>query len=278
MAQLDFKVDEKRCTRCGACVRDCVVHIIKQEDGSIPTVPPELEADCLECQHCLAVCPTAAISVFGIDPDSSLELKAGELPSAGQFERLIRGRRSVRQYRNENVSPELLKELLAAVANSPTGCNSRSLVFTVIDDKATMTLFLERIIEGIESAQKAGRIPEKLAFMSAAVNEYRQNRTDLIFRGAPHALIVSASPDVPCPVEDVMIALTYFELLAQCAGLGTLWCGYLKFALDTLPELKDMIGLSQGRSFYPVLFGHPAVKYARTIQRDNAASIQHVKF
>ena len=45
----------------------------------------------------------------------------------------------------------------------------------------------------------------------------------MIFRGAPHLLVVSASPESVCPAEDVNLALAYFELMAQSAGLGTVW-------------------------------------------------------
>jgi ferredoxin len=277
MTQLNFTVDQERCTGCGTCVGECVSHIIKKEGKSLPHIAPEQEADCLECQHCLAVCPTGAISIFGLNPEDSLELKADKLPSFEQEVRLIRGRRSVRQYRTGNVNPVLIRQILTAVANSPTGCNNRSLIFTVIDDEMVMKRFLEKIVDKIEAAQHEGRIPEPLAFLAEAADKYRQNHTDDIFRGAPHALIVSTRSDAPCPTEDVAIALTYFELLAQSAGLGTVWCGYLKFTLDAIPELKEVIGLPQDHVFYPIVFGYPAVRYARTIQRDNAATIRQVK-
>ncbi|MGQ9812544.1 MAG: hypothetical protein ACUVQ2_03945 [Dissulfurimicrobium sp.] len=33
----------------------------------------------MQCQHCLAICPTAAISILGEDPDMSTPLK-GNMP------------------------------------------------------------------------------------------------------------------------------------------------------------------------------------------------------
>ena len=93
------------------------------------------------------------------------------------------------------------------------------------------------------------------------------------FAGA-HLLIVSASPQSPCATEDVPIALSYFELLAQCAELGTLWCGLLKLAFLAVPELKTLVDLPPDHHFYAMLFGHPAIHYARTVQRDNVATIK----
>ena len=104
----------------------------------------------------------------------------------------------------------------------------------------------------------------------------RRHGADILFRGAPHILVVSAPPDAPCASEDVTLALAYFDLLAQSAGLGTVWCGMLKMVLKTLPDLKALIGVPPGHAHYGMLFGIPAVHYARTVQRDDAAVVKRV--
>ena len=70
------------------------------------------------------------------------------------------------------------------------------------------------------------------------------------------------------------LALAYFELLAQSAGLGTVWLGLLKRALEILPELKALLGLPGDHVYYAMLFGHPAVRYARTVQRRGTARLR----
>ena len=97
---------------------------------------------------------------------------------------------------------------------------------------------------------------------------------DEIFRGAPHLLVVSAGEKATCAKEDVDLSLAYFELLAQCSGLGTVWCGMLKLVLDAAPELRSCLDLGPETPFYGMLFGYPAVRYARTVQRDDAASVR----
>ena len=67
-----------------------------------------------------------------------------------------------------------------------------------------------------------------------------------------------------------------FELLAQSAGLDTVWCGLLKLALESVPELKPLFDLPLDHHYYAMLFGHPAVRFARTVQRDDAAAIKRV--
>ena len=276
VAMLNFIVNDKRCIRCGQCAADCPVNIIEQKAKTLPRIRPENEATCIQCQHCLAVCPTAAISILGHDPDLSLPLAVESFSKLEEMLRLVRGRRSVRQYRDENVDPALHRDLLTALANAPTGVNRRELTFNVIDDKAVMQRFREKTLTELQMANEAGRIPQRLAYLTNAVAAWQEQHRDVLFRTAPHALIVSAPPDAPCPQEDVALSLAYFDLLAQSAGLGTVWWGLLKSVLLMLPELKSFLGLPADHHYYGMLFGLPAVHYARTVQRNNAAQIRSV--
>lgn len=273
---LNFKVNAKRCTRCGLCAAECPSAIIKLVDGRPPAIPPDEEKNCLECQHCLAVCPVAAISIFGRDPADSLPLTAASFPAPRQMELLVRGRRSIRSYQDRNVAPALIRRLLRALANCPTGCNRRGLTFTVIDDRAVMRQFRKRVMAAIAAAAKSRRRPPPLADLEEALAEFKAGKPDFIFRGAPHALIVSAPADAPCPAQDVALALAYFELLAQCAGLGTVWWGLLQMTLEALPKLKPLLGLPAKQVYYAMLFGMPAVRFRRTVQRDAAARVKRV--
>jgi nitroreductase/NAD-dependent dihydropyrimidine dehydrogenase PreA subunit len=259
------------------CVRDCPVRIIEFCGNGEPGVSAEKEGSCIECQHCLAVCPTGAISVFGLDPEQSLPLSPESFPKFEQMDRLLRGRRSVRQYLDKNVERGLIDRMLSAVANCPTGCNSRQLTFTVVDDKDVMGQVREKVMRRLIKAVENGKIPQEDTFFRGAIAAYAGNGVDVIFRGAPHAMIVSASPEALCAAEDVSLAVAYFELLAASAGLGTVWCGFLKIAFEKVPELKSLVGLPEGHAYYAILFGYPNVHYARTVQRDQAARVVKVQ-
>ena len=182
---LQFKVDAKLCTRCDQCVRDCIAGIIRRKGDAIPSIAADQEDECLQCQHCLAICPPGAISILGRDPRKSLAVLPGNRAQLKMMTRRVRGRRSFRHYRDENANPALIRDLLATLANVPTGVNRRELTFTVIDDKAVMQRFRERI-------------------------------------------------------------------------------------------LKALIGLPAGHAYYAMLFGLPRMKFARTVQRDDAAKIRRV--
>ncbi|HSV72307.1 MAG TPA: nitroreductase family protein [Chthonomonadales bacterium] len=269
-------VDDPKCTRCDECVLDCPVRIIERAGEGVPFIRPENEADCMHCQHCLAICPTGALSIAGRRPEDSLPLEDGALPTLDQAIRWVRGRRSVRRYERANVDRALLDRMLAALANAPTGVNARALTFRVIDDVQTMDRVRNTVLGEIEAADEAGRLPEQGAYLRRIAMLYATERRDILFRTAPHALIVSAPPDAPCPREDVALALAYFELMAQSAGLGTVWWGLLSLALEALPHLKPMLGLPPEHLYYGMLFGPPAVRYHRTVQRDDGARIERI--
>ncbi len=272
---MDFKVSEK-CNKCGLCVDDCPSMIIEMLDGGLPSIRADKEKLCVQCQHCLAVCPTGAVSIFGRKPEDSITLKPGMFPDVESMSTFIRGRRSIRRYKDENVDRVLLKQILAAVSNAPSGVNARQLTFNVIDDKDVMKAIRDKVHAALDKAGADGKIPESALYLKNAVPMFRDSGRDLLFRGAPHALIVTTPFKKPCPAEDVIISLSYFELLAQSASLGTVWWGMLKMLLETLPELKPLFGVKPGQAYYAMLFGNPSVRHARTVQRDEAAQVRRV--
>jgi len=269
-------VDKERCNRCGDCVSDCPSRIIALGDDGPPFIPAEKEQYCIRCQHCLAICPEGAVSIHGHRPEDSRPLLAEALPSLDQVDLLVRGRRSVRQYRHENVEPALVERLLDALACAPTGVNARELTFTVIRDRAILDVLRRRVIASLADAIKAERLSERNASFASAVIRADSEGRDIVFRGAPHLLVVSAPASTPCPQQDVPLTLATFDLLAQSAGLGTVWCGYLRRIFDAIPELKGLIDLPHEHVYYAMLFGYPAIRYARTVERKGSAIIHRV--
>ena len=159
----------------------------------------------------------------------------------------------------------------------PSGVNRMALTFSVIDDREAMRRFRAKAYDLLAEAIASGQVPGHHAgFLQEVASAWREKAEDTIFRGAPHLLAVSAGPDSVCPQEDVTLALAYFELMAQCAGLGTVWCGLAKWAMEAVPELKEAAGIPPDSSYYVMLFGVPAMYYARTVQRDGADRIRRI--
>lgn len=269
---LDFTVDETLCTSCGLCAKDCPIGLIQPDP--IRVEQPE---NCLRCQHCMAICPTGALSIEGRKPEGSLPLAKDGFPALEPMIRLVRGRRSIRQYLEKDVDPSVLQQLLEAAAHAPTAVNGQELTFTIVDRRSVMSRIREQVLSRLAECQEEGCIPAHMWFLSSAPTAFFNQGTDLIFRGAPHLLLASAPVSAPAGATDIAIALATFELLATSAGLGTVWCGMLKMTLELAPELKPLLDLpTEGVHYYPLLFGYPAVQYARTVQRDRAATIKRL--
>lgn len=266
---LQFVIDEERCIQCGACADDCPYHIIHLDAG-FPALKANRVHHCIRCQHCLAVCPTGALSIFGRSPDDSLALPQ-HLPSAAQMEALIRGRRSIRHFRSEPVATELIDRLLAAMANSPSGKNDRPWLFTVVESPEAMAELRRAAMEGLVRVVTEKRLSREHAYYRHVVKAWNQGR-DIIFRNAPHLLLVSVPNTITTPDADTLIAMSYFELLAATMGVGTLWNAMIRqvFALID-DDLYRRLGIPDDHvKGYVLLFGYPAVRYFRTVQRDQA--------
>lgn len=270
---LQFSVDSSLCTRCGLCAQDCVSQIVEQEGSAVPSIAAEKEALCLKCQHCLAVCPTGAISIFGKLPADSQPLFDGSFPSYEQMAHFLRGRRSIRHYQNRNVDPALIQSILTTLAHVQTGVNACELTFNVIDDIQVMKQFEKKTIAAIRESAIPGEIPERYTY---ALDLPDDAIAQMLFRSAPHALIVSAPTTAPCPNEDVALAIANFELLAQSAGLGSVWWGLLRLFSTIVPKVRQLLGLPDDHVFAAALFGYPDIRFARTVQKDDAAIVRRI--
>ena len=270
---LHFKIDEDRCIKCGKCVAECPPHCIVMEQDGFPHIPEE--EMCMACQHCLAICPTAALSILDVNPDNSLELKYS-LPTVHSMETLIKGRRSIRHYKKQNLDRQTMHKLLNVSWHAPTASNSQSVLLT-----ATMNMDVTEALRKEIFAQLAtmveGRNPEEdiliYQYARKAHELYSEHGIDIVLGGgAPHIVIASALKVSPAPIEDCVIALTTFDLLAQSMGVGTVWCGVLNWCLkDFFPELATRLGVPGDHQIgYCMSFGKPAVQFSRTVQREPA--------
>ncbi len=275
MTDINFKVDKNKCIHCGLCINDCIAKVFEFDEDKTPkAVNPQR---CIGCGHCLSVCPAGAVSVFGKNPDDSQKVLA---QNPDMILNLIQSRRSIRNYKNENVDPEKLQKLKDMLKWVPTGCNYHKLHFSFIDDVPVMNEFRTHVNSKLLNALTKKPVEAVTEKFSAYTNALKRGE-DVIFRGAPHMLVVSNPVKAPCAKEDTIIALSYFELYAQSLGIGTCWCGFGQMCLMLFPELSGYLGIPDGyQSGYVMLFGTPAIKYPRTTQPQEAdiISVQRKDF
>ena len=268
-----FAVDAGKCVKCGRCVKECAFKALAVRDDSLPAMAhPER---CMRCQHCFAVCPAGAIAFDGISPDAAVAAKGADLPCAEQVENWMKLRRSVRAFADEDVDAAVLENVLRLLANSPTGCNARSLTFTCYPARKAMDGFRASFLKAIEEHRDGTKLLPR--WLAVPAIRLREGKEDMFFRGASGILIVSSdetAPGVTTPVEDVAIACSNFELLANANGISTCWCGFLKIVQSVVPELLEKAaGIRRTAPFYAMLFGKGAVSYSRGVERGGYAKI-----
>ena len=265
---LDFIIDVETCIGCGQCASDCPAMIISMETG-IPVITLDVEQFCIGCMHCVAICSEGSVSISGYSAQQGTQLLRENLPKPEQMEMLIKSRRSVRNYQDKNVDATLVAKLLEVAGHAPSGHNDRELLYTVVDDKGVIFDLREEAIGELEKLVEEKKLPEGMEMFADIVGAWKTTGTDILFRGAPHLLVVSALKESASPLQDCIIALTTFELYAQSHGVGTIWNGLATLTISELvPSLKKRLGIPEDHQIgYVMGFGYPAIKYERTIER-----------
>ncbi len=277
---MEFSVNEK-CIHCGKCVKDCLSKALKFDENKIPVLD---ESKCKKCQHCMAVCPVGALSIMGKNPEDS-DLP-NNLPDDEQVLNLIKNRRSDRHYKRENLDKETIEKLKNMLNWVPTGVNDHRLHFSFIDDVEVMDEFRDyangKLLRILSCCDKRNIILNGITspvinFATKKFERYKDaflKGEDIIFRGAPHMVVVSTPADAPCAAIDPVIALSYFELYAQSMGIGTCWCGLAYAVLRIFPELCDHLEIPENYKVgYAMLFGPKDVNYPRATQPENCQMV-----
>ena len=275
-----FLVDTSKCVRCGRCVNTCSGMVIEcGRDGF-----PQMKAferfgwrGCWRCQHCLAVCPEGAISIFGRRPEDSLPPPPEEM---GEYmERLVTNRRSCRRFLDKNVDPKTVTSILLAMAAVPTGGNSQGVEYTVIDDKSRVKEIRNVAYAKMDADAKKHIYTHSFSdFYYGKMKESEQTvrKGDLLFCGAPHLFLAHArcvgkwGEDAKA---DCILATAYFELLCNAHGLGTTIMSYSAEVLNELaPEARAMLNIPKDHYTGLIVgFGYPEIEYARGVQKDRTS-------
>ena len=203
-------------------------------------------------------------------------------PEMGDYMvRLVVNRRTCRRYLDQNVDPEIISKILNAMSAAPTGGNSNSVEYTVIDDKDRVHEIWTLAYSKMDS--DASRHIYTHSFSDFYYGKMKESektvrKGDLLFCGAPH-LFIAHERCVGKWAEDskvnCVIAAAYFELLCNAYGLGTAILSYPAEVLNELaPKARELLNIP--RDHYTGLivgFGYPEIEYARGVQKDRGRKI-----
>lgn len=259
-----FTVDKFKCVRCGACIAVCPIKILKMgELDRRPVMVNRGDKICIKCGHCITVCPHRAISISHMRAESHQPLRHDWRISPEKMEHFLKGRRSIRNYKNEAVDREKLKKLIDIARYAPSGINRQPVRWEIIYYKERVKRLAETVIKWMRAQIEIDSPLAKSIRMKRIVAAW-ENHNDWICRGAPHIIITYAPKNDISAAQDCTIALTYFELAAASTHLGTCWAGYAAMAINMSPEVRRFVYLSSRmHCFGAMLVGYPRFNYHR---------------
>jgi len=247
-------IDRSRCRKDGICIAECPFNLIvaNPEDG-FPEMRPAGSRLCILCGHCLAVCPGEAISFSGKGLESCQPLGFGSLPSLKKTGELLKSRRSIRNYLEDQVPRDVLLHILDICRWAPSAKNRQPVYWLVVENPAEVRRLAGLAVDWLRTT---GNYPGMVA-------AWDQGR-DMVLRGAPHLVIAHSAANGLKPEVDCTIAMTFFDLAAASAGLGTCWAGIFMGAAQAHAPLREALALPDGHTLYGALMlGYPKFQYLR---------------
>ena len=279
-----LRIDPETCIGCESCLPVCVNECISMRDG----VAHLAEERCIACDHCVAVCPEKAISSmlldkpldFGPFSHSQDWMQPGAYDQ-GELVRLMRSRRSCRNYTSEAVDRSLLEQLCQVGATAPSGTNSQRWTFSILPERKQVMAFGRHVADFFRSLNRLARIPllrnglalvgqkelaeyhrEYYLALSEALKRYDEHGDDRLFHGASAVIIVGSNPGASCPAEDALLATQNILLAAHAVGLGTCLIGYAVEAMRHKRKIQKALGWHKKEEVYAVIaLGHPDENY-----------------
>jgi nitroreductase/NAD-dependent dihydropyrimidine dehydrogenase PreA subunit len=268
-----FTIDTEKCDKDGICAIECPAQIIEMtEDGPVPA--KGAEEICIQCGHCVAICPKAAFRLDFLSPDQCMPIEKEKMLDPDQTEHFLRSRRSIRRYKEKPVPRDLFEKALEVSCCAPTGSNRQTVKWLVIDKREDVQKIAAHVIDWMQYITKT--YPEIAEMMNTErlISQWDQG-IDRICRDAPQLVFTYASDEFGSGAADCHTALAYLELALPGFGLGSCWAGYVNYAVSQWPALAKALDLPEKHTCHGALMvGFSKFRYQRAPKR-NAPDIRY---
>ena len=134
---------------------------------------------------------------------------------------VIRNRRSIRLFKDEQIKKEELDQIIEAGLYAPSANNSQAWHFTVIQGKEMIERVNSWLLEEVEKGDNS-RLKEIIARTGGK-----------IFRNAPTVIIVSAASKDSYAAINAAAATQTILLAAESFGIGTCWIGTVRLLAES---------------------------------------------
>ncbi len=170
---------------------------------------------------------------------------------------VIKTRRSVREYKEDQIPDEDVKFLIDCARYAPSGFNAQPWSFLVIKNKDVMRKLSERgkesmipLLEQFKNTSK--KVADFLVFL--------KTKGTSMFYDAPVLVIILGNKSAMTADWDCAMAAQNMMLAAHSKGIGSCWVGGVLPALMDEGFLKEL-GAPEGyKAVAPLIFGYPKGK------------------
>lgn len=278
-------IDKGKCTLCGKCVEICPKEILSLKNNAIEIV----HNGCILCSHCYCVCKFNAIHFkelkqpsfsFGSTALIKNQIKPFDIIS------FIHSRRSIRRFKTDPISNEILHDLIESAVLAPSASNCQHWQFVIINGRDKVLRLAEDIKHFFIKLNTISGNP-LLRYMSILfvgnniLNYYKNNYEsvklgleraqegkDLLFHGAPCVIIIHSDMQGSMPVEDGQYAAYNIALAAHSMGLGSCFIGYASATLNSAYSIKQKLNIPKHNRIHAVLaLGYPKVEFVKNALR-----------
>jgi len=168
-----------------------------------------------------------------------------------EYSELLQNRRSVREFTEEQVSTELVMELIQESCLAPSAGHGQPWEFIVVHNK--------EMIRKISDESKRNLLTEVEANPESPFKQYEQvllNDKFNVFYNAPCLVLIVGNSKVRTLGVDCSLFAAYLMFAATSRGLGSCWVD-LGGDIQSQQLRKDL-GLPEGFSIVaPVIIGYP---------------------
>lgn len=167
------------------------------------------------------------------------------------FQSLLRERRSIREFVDRDVPPEIIRDILRETCLAPSAMNRQPWRFSVVTDRST--------IRRLSEESKKNLLADLEADPASPLKRYEdllRNPAFNVFYDAPCVIYISGPLAVNSLQVDCALAASYLMFAAAARGLGTCWVALGANLRDS--ALLGELGLTADLQIVaPVIVGYP---------------------
>jgi len=249
------------------------------------------EEGCIACGHCVAICRQGAIGHSEFLSSEIRAIQVEKMPTEEQVMTLLKSRRSIRAFRDRPLAKDVIETIIDGARSAPSGHNSQSTEFLVVQDRAVLNKVSATVIEYLKFEIKRFSNPlfRTLALLAdrdsaeSGLHEIPgfkrmiqmfEAGTDPILHGAPVLLAFHARRTVGFADINAQLALQNASLVAHSLGIGHFYTGWVlapcraPMARGWNRRIPGLIGIPPGNELHGALaLGYPIPRFKNMIER-----------